>query len=95
LHTNIFFVNLLISFSFFTFAKDSSGCLSYNIIFAEIKPVEPEQGNACEGKVYKFYIPHVVSPVPIYSFIKKTKNEKKIRNNDVLVNVFLLASSSK
>jgi hypothetical protein len=27
-----------------------------NIELAEIKPVEPEQGNSCEGKVASFYL---------------------------------------
>jgi len=61
-------------FFFNTFAFRSRGAeASAN---AEIIPVEPEQGNACEGKVFTFLVPPIAfSLFPFINF--KTKKMKK------------------
>ncbi len=50
------------------------------MVKAEITPVEPEQGNACEGKVHHFYmIPIHEQFIPVPKFIVNTKKIKQMK----------------
>jgi hypothetical protein len=50
---------------------------------AETIPVEPEQGNACEGKVFTFLVPPIAfSLFPFINF--KTKEDEKVFGNNVI-----------
>ena len=56
------------------------GCFYFKIVKAEITPVEPEQGNACEGKVHHSYmIPIHEQFIPVPKFIVNTKKLKQMK----------------
>ena len=60
------------------------GVLHYLKSVAEIKPVEPEQGNACEGKVYSFSVVPLHFAMllfPNYFIHVKTKRNEKVFGN--------------